>query len=517
MIPSDKRYSRCSVSTPETRDGNDTQPEERAFQRTTLEEGTVLAGRYKLHGLIGEGGMGDVYLATHLKIDKKVAVKVLAPEQMRRTRTVNRFLQEAKAASKIRHPNVVDITDYGEAEGCAFFIMEYLEGEDLSQMLKRVGRIEWERAKRITTQLLEALSAAHKAGIIHRDIKPHNCFITPTDREPDFVKVIDFGIAKLREGTGEQLTRTGTIVGTAEYMSPEQGLGQELDGRSDLYSVGIILFRMLTGDVPFNAANPMGVLYHHIHSDVPPPSEACPEAGLGPQLDALVAKALAKDRDARFADAEAFIDALEAVDDPTGANAPKRSSSPLRLAAIAISAVAVLGTVGWIFVDTEDTEPASKETQLQRSAAAEEPDRLEPAEPATNGSEPREPASEVPEPDPPKEPETEPEPVPEDPPVAEDPPREAGTDIPTRRSPRAIKRALSRASRRVSACGKKAGLFSGEKVTVSVTIAPNGRVSEAKVVGAHSKAGSGCIESAVKKTKLGPAQRPQKTQHKFVI
>ena len=277
MIASDKRYSRRPLSTPETRDGADTEPEERRYERTTLEEGTVLAGRYKLHGLIGEGGMGDVYLATHLKIDKKVAVKVLAPEQMRRTRTVNRFLQEAKAASKIRHPNVVDITDYGEAEGCAFFVMEYLEGEDLSQMLKRIGRIEWERAKRIATQLLEALSAAHKAGIIHRDIKPHNCFITPTDRERDFVKVIDFGIAKLREGTGEQLTRTGTIVGTAEYMSPEQGLGQELDGRSDLYSVGIILFRMLTGEVPFKAANPMGVLYHHIHSDVLPPARPAPK------------------------------------------------------------------------------------------------------------------------------------------------------------------------------------------------------------------------------------------------
>ena len=223
-------------------------------ERTTLQPGTVLAGRYRIETLIGEGGMGDVYRAKHLKIDKDVAIKVLAPEQMRRPRTVSRFLQEAKAASRIRHENVVDITDYGESDGCAFFVMEYLAGEDLSFLLKREGRLPWARIKPICIQLLRALSAAHAAEIVHRDIKPHNCFLTERGGKTDFVKVIDFGIAKLYgEGSGEQLTKTGAIIGTAEYMSPEQGMGAELDGRSDLYSVGIIMYRMLTGEVPFSA------------------------------------------------------------------------------------------------------------------------------------------------------------------------------------------------------------------------------------------------------------------------
>ena len=499
-------------------DDTRTESEVRTYSRTTFAEGTVLAGRYRVEGLIGEGGMGDVYLATHLKIDKKVAVKLLAPEQMRRERTVVRFLQEAKAASKIRHPNVVDITDYGEAEGCAFFVMEYLAGEDLSQMLKRIGRIGWERAQRICIQLLEALGAAHKAGIIHRDIKPHNCFITPTDREPDFVRVIDFGIAKLREGTGEQLTRTGAIVGTAEYMSPEQGLGHELDGRSDLYSVGIILYRMLTGDVPFNAANPMGVLYHHIHSPVKPPSEACPEAAIGPQVDALVLKALAKDRDERFASAEEFIAALEAVDDPTGTLAePKRSQRPLIVGAVVVVGLVIASAIGWAFVGGAEEEPGASTTAVasaepagagqpleERMVAKAEADaaKVEAAEVEAPVEAPVEAEGEVPEAGAEADPEAE---------------VEAGGVAPARRSNRAVRSALQRVAKRVSACGKKAGLFPGEKITVAFTVAPTGKISEAQVMGSHSKAGSGCIVEAVKSAKLGPAERPQKSKHEFSI
>ncbi|MEX1369211.1 MAG: serine/threonine-protein kinase, partial [Nannocystaceae bacterium] len=314
-------------------------------ERTPLARGTVLAGRYRIEELIGEGGMGDVYRATHLKIDKDVAIKVLAPEQMRRPRTVSRFLQEAKAASRIRHDNVVDITDYGESDGRAFYVMEYLAGEDLSFVVKREGRLPWSRIKPICIQLLRALSAAHAAEIIHRDIKPHNCFLTERNGNPDFVKVIDFGIAKLYgEGSGEALTQTGTIIGTAEYMSPEQGMGGELDGRSDLYSVGIIIYRMLTGQVPYRGGNPMAILYQHIHAERIPPSVACPEAEIDPRVDALVLEAMAKDREDRFDSAEAFIAAIEAIDDgPYVAPPVAADASPRRVPWLALAAAVVVG------------------------------------------------------------------------------------------------------------------------------------------------------------------------------
>jgi serine/threonine-protein kinase len=490
--------------------------------RSALAEGTVLAGRYRVERLIGEGGMGDVYLATHLRIDKPVAIKVLAPEQMRRPRTVGRFLQEAKAASKIRHDNVVDITDFGEAEGCAFFVMEYLDGEDLSQLLKRETRVSWPRAKDICVQLLAGLGAAHDAGIIHRDVKPHNCFITPRESRAEFLKVIDFGIAKLNDGSEEQLTRTGAIMGTAEYMSPEQGQGLELDGRSDLYSVGVILYRLLTGQVPYRGGNPMAILYQHIHAPLPPPSEACPEAGISGQLDALVAKALAKDAGQRFATAAEFIAAIEAIDDdaPAASAARAGTSGTVLAFAAGVGVLMLMGAVAlaWSLVGTPAT-PGDAPVVAQRGADA----KVEAAAPAPEP----EPAAEsptpvavpvAPEPDAP-----EPELVADDDAGAGADPADddaAATDdpkLPARRSARKLDAAFGRVAARVQACGKQAGLFPGEKVTVDAKIATSGKVTSVTVQGAHNAAGKSCIVGAVKKAAFEPAGRSQTASHRFSI
>lgn len=485
---------------------------ETEFERQTLPAGTILAGRYRIDALIGEGGMGDVYRAQHLTIDKPVAIKVLAPEQVRRSRIVGRFLQEARAASRIRHDNVVDITDFGDSDGLVFFVMEFLDGEDLSRLLKREGRLPWARARGIILQILDALAAAHRAGIVHRDIKPHNCVMTQREGRVDFVKLIDFGIAKLRDagGSGEQLTRTGAIVGTAEYMSPEQGSGTELDGRSDLYSVGVILYRMLTGEVPFAGGNPMAVLYQHIHGVLRPPSLACPDADIGPELDALVTKALAKDREGRFADAEAFAAAVRAVSDDGGL-ARRRQSNRARTwltMGIAIPAIAI---VGWWFLRTPQATTAAPSTAT--AAIAEPPTPVEPpapAEPPTSA-----PPSTGPSVDPPS-PTPTPAIVPTPTPSTEPTPTTAPT-VPTTRTAKAVRSALEKVGDRVRACGKKAGLFPGEAVTVGVVIAPSGKVTAAAVKGAFNAAGAQCIEAAVRSAKFTAAVREQKLDHRFVL
>ncbi|MEM7154023.1 MAG: protein kinase [Myxococcota bacterium] len=496
------------------------------IERTTLSSGTVLAGRYRIDSLIGEGGMGDVYLAKHLKIDKDVAIKVLAPEQMRRPRTVGRFLQEAKASSRIRHENIVDITDYGESDGCAFFVMEYLEGEDLRFLVKREKRLPWSRIKPICIQLLGALSAAHEAGIIHRDIKPHNCFITPRPGNQDFVKVIDFGIAKLYgDGSEEQLTQTGAIIGTAEYMSPEQGLGEDIDGRTDLYSVGVILYRMLTGEVPYRGNNPMAILYQHIHADRVPPSKACPEAEIGPQIDALVLKALARDRDERFATAEDFIEAIEAVD----ATASAPSGGRLRGLALAGAATVLLGLgIGaWSMLQGEEAEPsaAAGASIAGLNDEAKATPEAPPAEPTPHEAEPAK--AELAEPAP-EGGEADADPAAldaadsstADPPATDEPtedaePTQADAELPVRRTTREVRSRLARLDAKIRSCGKKAGLFPGESIEVAVKISPNGRVQSAKAQGSVSRKGASCIENLVRSTRFSEARKAQSIKHRY--
>src|SRR6266545_1025491 len=239
--------------------------------------------RYVVERKLGEGGMGAVYVARHLVLDKPVALKVLHGELMRKAELRERFLNEARAASRIRHENVIDITDFGTTpEGAVFFAMELLSGRDLQQELGAAlaagQRLPWPRSRAIFLQICSALSAAHRLGIIHRDLKPENIYLIEWLGHRDFVKLLDFGIAKSTEipeqggqGTGEvrKLTRTGMVFGTPEYMAPEQARGEAPDLRVDVYAMGCILFQLIIGRVPFSGDSFMAVLAAHLSQPAP--------------------------------------------------------------------------------------------------------------------------------------------------------------------------------------------------------------------------------------------------------
>ena len=278
--------------------------------------GLVLSERYRILRKLGEGGMGTVYQAEHALIGKRIALKVLFPELTRRTDLVARFLQEAKSASRIGHENVIDISDFGQSpEGLVYIAMEYLEGHDLSQIIKAEGPQTWARARPILMQIAKALRAAHEHGIIHRDMKPENVFLIQREGRPDFVKVLDFGIAKVVnvDDGGPRLTQAGMIFGTPEYMSPEQAQGQAPDHRVDIYAVGCVMYHLLTGTVPFHADNFMGILTKHMLEPVVPPRQRAPELGIPADVEAVCLRALEKDRDKRWQDMDAFYRALGAA------------------------------------------------------------------------------------------------------------------------------------------------------------------------------------------------------------
>jgi eukaryotic-like serine/threonine-protein kinase len=263
----------------------------------------VLANRYRILKKIGEGGMGSVYLAEHIAIEKKIAIKVLLHEYARKQDLKERFLQEARAAARIGHENIVDITDFGSTpNGSVFFAMEFMDGRDLSHVIRDDGALKWDRAKPILAQICRALGAAHSKEIIHRDMKPENIYLIHREGNNDFVKVLDFGIAKVSGmSDGERrLTRTGMIFGTPEYMSPEQAQGHRPDHRIDIYATGVIMYEMLTGDVPFKADTFMGILTKHIFEQPLPPSEVCPDAAIPADVEDIVMKALAKDKEERY-------------------------------------------------------------------------------------------------------------------------------------------------------------------------------------------------------------------------
>jgi len=279
--------------------------------------GSLLLDRYRLLKKLGEGGMGAVYLAEHVTIKKRCAIKVLNPEYAHKADLVERFLQEARAASMIAHENVVEITDFGAAHGSVFFVMEMLVGEDLADTIKRDAPMPWSRVAPMALQICRALGAAHGKGIVHRDMKPENCFRIERSGNPDFIKVLDFGIAKVTSedpnSTGGRLTSTGMIFGTPTYMSPEQAQGQPVDHRADIYAVGVILYEMLTGQVPFSADNFMGILTKHMFDQPVAPSEVAPAAGIAPEVEAIVLKALQKDRGFRFQSMQELAAAILAV------------------------------------------------------------------------------------------------------------------------------------------------------------------------------------------------------------
>jgi len=283
--------------------------------------GVVLSGRYMIERLIGEGGMGAVYQAEHTHMRKRLAVKVLHPEMSRLPEVVARFEREAMAAAHIEHPNVASATDFGKLDDGSFFlVLEFVEGKSLREAVAE-GPLELGRALHVTRQIASALARAHALGIVHRDLKPENVMLVTREGDADFVKVLDFGIAKVPVGElvgeakapGQVLTQLGMVYGTPEYMAPEQALGQAVDPRADLYALGVMTFEMITGARPYDHESKVTLLGMHVTAPIPRMADRAPDANVPPEIDAIVTRLLAKEATARFADARQLIDALDAA------------------------------------------------------------------------------------------------------------------------------------------------------------------------------------------------------------
>ena len=274
--------------------------------------GKALAGRYKLDSLLGRGGMGTVYKAFDTQMsDRVVAVKVLAPHLVSDEKQVLRFEQEARAANQLRHPNTISVLDFGrDPEGHIFMVIEFLTGQELTSIVRQ-GPMEPQRALYVMRQVCKSLAEAHSKGIVHRDLKPDNVFVCEIYGEKDFVKVIDFGIAKFLEDESAQLTQAGKMFGTPRYLSPEQAQGKKLDARSDLYTCGVIMFECLTGRVPFMAEEAIAIAIKHVQETPPKMEEVNPSVKVPPAVDALVFKLLSKKADHRFQSAEEVVAAID--------------------------------------------------------------------------------------------------------------------------------------------------------------------------------------------------------------
>ena len=274
--------------------------------------GTTLAGKYRIDARLNEGGMGTVYRGTHVLMDKTVAVKVLRPSLAADEKIVARFSREARAASRISHPNALNVTDFGEDEsGNVFLVMEYLSGKTLKQVIREVGPLPLARVVDITRQIGDALNAAHEQGVVHRDLKSDNIMLVDT-MAGDHAKVLDFGIAKINEPDGAvdtNLTAPNLVIGTPQYMSPEQcSQDVEIDSRSDIYSLGVILFEMLVGHVPFSGESPTMVMMKHLQEPVPSVMEE--RSDVPASVARVVARALAKVRDNRYQNVASLIEDL---------------------------------------------------------------------------------------------------------------------------------------------------------------------------------------------------------------
>jgi serine/threonine-protein kinase len=317
----------------------------------------VLADRYELGPVLGQGGMARVHQGLDRQLGRQVAIKVLAPPFDRDREFVERFRREARAAAGLSHPNVVAVFDSGSDDGTHFIVTELVEGETLADRLHRDGPMPPPDAVAVAADIARALAVAHARGLIHRDIKPGNVMLLPDGR----VKVVDFGIA--RAAGSDTLTNTGVVLGSTAYLSPEQAGGQPVDERADLYSLGCVLYEMLTGHVPFRADTPIATMYRHVNDDVPPPSTIAP---VQPELEDVVLRCLEKDPKRRFASAAELEDALLAVPLAQGGdtmrldNVGAAETQPVgRVDAAVAGAAIAAGAAGAVAADDAMTHPAA--------------------------------------------------------------------------------------------------------------------------------------------------------------
>jgi serine/threonine-protein kinase len=342
--------------------------------------GKEILGQFRIIERIGKGGMGEVFKAEQPAMDRVVAIKILHQKLAGRQDLVSRFRREARAMSRLTHPNTVRVLLYGQLEdtGQLYIAMEYLEGVDLARNTQLSGPMDPARAARIMIQVLSALQEAHEVGVIHRDLKPENILLTTQGGIADTPKVLDFGLAKINDEKMRPgslvLTREGMVFGTPEFMSPEQARGETLDARSDIYSAGIIFYEMVTGQLPFPRCKSMEYIAHQIKTPPIPITERRPELHLPPELDLIIGRALEKDRNNRYATAMEFAQALQVLlppgeqlgamhsmppaaakqsPPPPAASAPVRGKDnqgkPLVIALLAII-VALLGLVGYLLM-----------------------------------------------------------------------------------------------------------------------------------------------------------------------
>ena len=291
----------------------------------------VIAGNFRIEKLLGAGAMGNVYKAEQLSLGKAVAVKVLHAHLMGDEKLVMRFKREAKSASLLNHPNSIQIIDSGQdKDGTLYIAMELLAGRDLAHVIRDDFPLPLPRIVRVMSQVLSALDEAHAQGVIHRDLKPSNIMLIERRGERDFVKVCDFGIAKAaineKDDRENMLTIQGLVCGTPEYMAPEQARGEVLDGRADLYAAAVILFQMVTGDIPFKGDTPMAIVSRHLVETPSVPSRRRSDVSIPPALDALILRGMEKNRELRFANAMAFRDALEEIAPPDTGRASSTSN-----------------------------------------------------------------------------------------------------------------------------------------------------------------------------------------------
>ena len=275
--------------------------------------GQIFGGKYLIERVLGEGGMGVVYRAKHTAIGKKFAIKLLHGDAIKDPEVVERFKVEAQAASSIGNEHIIDITDFAELpDGATYFVMEMLDGRALTKLFEDLKRVPTQRLVRIAKQLAQGLGAAHAAGIVHRDLKPDNIFLVKrSGGEVDFVKILDFGIAKVGQSTNK-LTKAGAVFGTPHYMSPEQASGSPIDHRTDIYALGVILYEGAVGRVPFDADNFMGILTQHMYK-APVPPRAVPEAptDLPPGLEVIIMRCLRKKPEERYSSMEELEEDLD--------------------------------------------------------------------------------------------------------------------------------------------------------------------------------------------------------------